>query len=372
MIAHSALLRLPGLVDVHVHLREPGGEHKETFATGTAAALAGGVTTVLAMPNTTPPIADAETFAAAEARAGVRARCDWGLFLGGTDANAGALDPILQARAAGLKLYVNDTFGQLRIESLTTMVRHFASWRGPGPIVCHAEGLMVPAVIALAAQFEQRLHIAHVSRADELAVIRAAKARGLPVTCEVTPHHLWLTEADLPRLGPLGDMRPRLATAADRAALWQGIADGSVDCVATDHAPHTLSEKRSTTPPPGVPGLETMLPLLLTAVHGGRLTLERLVELTATAPRRIFRLPTQPETWVEVDPGAPWPLPERGWQTKVDWSPFAGMTVYGRVVRTVLRGVEVFTGQRVTAAPGDGRPVRVHNSPLITHSLEEQ
>ncbi|HBY94280.1 MAG TPA: dihydroorotase, partial [Chloroflexi bacterium] len=207
-MAHSRLspqhskLRLPGLADVHVHLREPGGEHKETFATGTAAALAGGVTTVLAMPNTTPPLATAETFALAWARAQAGARSDWGIFLGGTDANAGALAPALQAQAAGLKLYVNDTFGQLRIDSLSTLLRHFASWQGPGPIVCHAERLMVPAVIALAAQFGQRLHIAHVSRADELAVIRAAKTRGLPVSCEVTPHHLWLTEEDLLRLGP--------------------------------------------------------------------------------------------------------------------------------------------------------------------------
>lgn len=351
-------IRLPSLVDVHVHLREPGGEHKETFASGTAAALAGGVTAVLAMPNTTPPIADLATYELAAARARAGARCDWALFLGGTDANAGALDPALQRRAAGLKLYVNETFGQLRIESLPPLLRHFEFWEGPGPIVCHAEELFVPAVIALAEQYNRRLHIAHVSRAAEITVIRAAKARGTAVTCEVTPHHLWLTVEDLPRLGPLGEMRPRLATPADRDALWEGIADGTVDCIATDHAPHTLDEKASPAPPPGVPGLETMLPLLLTAVHEGRLDLERLVELTSSAPRRIFALPAQPETWVEVDPDAAWILPERGWQTSPNWSPFAGMAMRGRVVRTILRGVEVYDGERVLAAPGSGRDLR--------------
>lgn len=354
-------IRLPGMADVHVHLREPGGEHKETFATGTAAALAGGVTTVLAMPNTTPPLADEAAFELAEARARSGAHCDWGLFLAATDDNTGGLDPALQTRTAGLKIYVNDTFGRLRVESLPTMLAHFAAWRGPGPIVCHAEGLMVPAVIALAAQFEQRLHIAHVSRAAELAVIRAAKARGVAVTCEVTPHHLWLAEDDLPRLGPLADMRPRLGSADDRAALWDALADETIDCVATDHAPHTLAEKYGEAPPPGVPGLETALSLLLSAAHEGRLTIERVVELYSSAPRRIFALPEQPETWVEASLGAPSTLPERGWQTLPDWSPFAGMTVYGRVLRTVLRGTEAFNGEQVLSAPGSGRPAREYS-----------
>jgi dihydroorotase-like cyclic amidohydrolase len=350
--------RLPGLTDVHVHLREPGGEHKETFETGTAAAVAGGVTTVLAMPNTDPPLTDETNFNLAVERAQAGARCDWGIFLGGTEVNAGRLSMALQARAAGLKLYVNDTFGQLRIEALPAMLRHFATWHGPGPIVCHAEGLMVPAVIALAEASGQRLHLAHISRAAEIAVIRSAKARGVAVTCEVTPHHLWLTEDDLPRLGPFGDMRPRLATVADRAALWEGIDDGTVDCVASDHAPHTRAEKNSDQPPPGVPGLETTLLLLLTAVRERRLTIERLIELTDTAPRQIFNLPAQPETWVSVDLDAPRMLAEEGWRTKADWSPFAGLTVRGRVLQTVLRGQVLFDGHNVLATPGHGRNVR--------------
>ncbi len=351
----STLKRLPGLVDVHVHLREPGGEHKETFASGTAAALAGGVTTVLSMPNTSPPLTDATTLGLAWARARAGARCDYGLFLGATAANL-ELPADLHGRAAGLKVYVNETFGPLRLESLPVVLAHLQRWRGPGPVAVHAEGLMVPALTGLSALTGRPVHICHVSRAAELAVIRLAKERGYPVTCEVTPHHLWLTEADLPELGPLGLMRPPLANAADRDALWANL--DVVDCIATDHAPHTLAEKRSTTPPPGVPGLETLLPLLLTAVHEGRLTLDRLVELTNTRPRAIFHLPAQPETYVEVDTVERWTLPSSGWHTQCDWSPFAGMPAIGRVARTVVRGRLAYDGNHVLALPGSGQNVR--------------
>jgi len=351
----SSLLRLPGLADVHVHLREPGGAHKETFATGTAAALAGGVTTVLAMPNTTPPVTDGASLEEAARLARAGARCDYGLFLGATHANA-SLPEALQRRAAGLKIYINETFGPLRVESLPAVIAHMRRWRGPGPVAVHAEGLMVPAVVALAAMTGARVHVCHVSRGAELAVIRSAKERGLPVTCEVTPHHLWLTERDLPQLGPFGHMRPPLATPADRDALWANL--DVVDCVATDHAPHTRAEKLGPSPPPGVPGLETMLPLLLTALHEGRLTLERLVELTHTRPRAIFGLPAQPDTWVEVDTAAEWVVPERGWHTRADWSPFAGMRVRGRVVRTWVRGAVAYEEGYVIAPPGSGRDVR--------------
>lgn len=350
-------LTLPALVDVHVHLRVPGGEHKEDFDSGSAAALAGGVVQVLAMPNTSPPITTEPVFDLAARTAQRTARCDYGIFLGATDDNV-PLPPPLQRRAAALKIYVNDTFGPLRVESLTVMIDHFRAWRGPGPIVVHAEGLMVPACIALAAQFDQRLHLAHISRRDELLAIRAAKERALKVTCEVTPHHLWLDEQDLERLGPFGDMRPRLATEADRRALWGGIRDGTVDCIATDHAPHLREEKLGASPPPGVPGLETTLPLLLTAVQNGRLSIEQVVALTATRPREIFRLPTPPESHVEVESGGRWHLPERGWQTRPDWSPFGGMAVAARVQRTVLRGTPVFADGTVLAPPGSGRDVR--------------
>ncbi len=347
------MLRLPGLVDAHVHLREPGQIHKEDFASGTAAALAGGFTTVLAMPTTQPPLTTPETLAAARSLAQAGARCDVGLFAGAAAGNAPLL-PELAAQACGLKVYLDATFGPLRVNDLPVLLEHFTTWPGPGPIAVHAEGNTVAQVLGLVAATGQRVHFCHVSRRAEILLIARAKERGLPITCEVTPHHLFLDEEDAARLGPYGQMRPPLQTAADRQGLWEML--DYVDCVATDHAPHTCAEKDGATPPPGVPGLETALPLLLTAVHEECLTPERVVELLAHGPRRIFGLPpAEEETWVEVDVDAAWTLPSAGWQTRANWSPFAGRPVRGRVMQVRLRGRVACADGVVVAEPGSGR-----------------
>lgn len=346
-----SLHRLPGLVDVHVHLRIPGGEHKETLASGTASALAGGVTAVLAMPNTSPPIIDEASLRAAR-EAHRDALCDVGLYLGATADNAEACAQAAPL-ACGLKIYVNETFGTLRIDALAALAAHFRAWPRGKPIVLHAEEMAVAAAIGLGAAEGQWVHIAHVSRKEEIELIARAKAAGLVVSCEVAPHHLFLDETDLPRLGPWGLMRPPLARPIDRQALWANL--DAVDCIATDHAPHARDEKLSSKPPPGVPGLESTLPLLLTEVAEGRLSLERLVALTSSRPAALFGLSTPAESEVEVEVGPAWTLPERGWQTLHDWSPFAGRTVLGRVRRTQLRGKVVFEDGKVLAAPGDGQ-----------------
>jgi carbamoyl-phosphate synthase/aspartate carbamoyltransferase/dihydroorotase len=343
---------LPGLVDVHVHLRNPGGEHKETVATGTAAALAGGVTAVLAMPNTSPPIVDAAVLDATRALLEREALCDVGVYLGATDDNAAAA-AAAAGHACGLKVYANDTFGPLRIESLDTLAAHFEAWPRDKPIVMHAEEMTTATAIALASIYDRSVHIAHVSRGSEMRLIAAAKDAGMKVTCEVAPHHLFLTDADAERLGTHGLMRPPLAPPSDRAVLWELL--DYVDCIATDHAPHTRQEKAGAKPPPGVPGLEVMLPLMLTAVYEGRLTLERLVELTSSRPSELFGIETPRESVVDVEIGGQWVLPERGYQTKVDWSPYAGLAVRGRVVRTSLRDEIVWEEGEIRARPGTGR-----------------
>ncbi|HOT91953.1 MAG TPA: amidohydrolase family protein [Anaerolineae bacterium] len=333
-------VRLPGLADVHVHLRVPGGEHKEDFFTGTAAALAGGFTTVLAMPNTTPPLTTEKTFRSVQQQAQAVALCDVHFYAGASPEHLDEL-PSLAQEAIGLKIYADQTYGPLRVEGLPTLLRCFQKWPRGKPIAMHAEGRTMAVGLGLAAAFGQHVHFCHVSRADEITLIAAAKARGLPVTCEVTPHHLFLTESDAARLGPFGDMRPRLATQADVEALWAHL-DTTIDCIATDHAPHTRAEKLGPDAPPGVPGLETALPLMLTAVAEGRLTLERLVALMAHNPRRIFALPEQPETWIEVALDAAYTLSDEGLHTKCGWSPFSGMTIRGKVERVQLRGALVF------------------------------
>ena len=355
-------LRLPGLVDVHVHLREPGGEHKEDLTSGTAAALAGGVTMVLDMPNNYPPVVDAGELASKQRAAGEKALCDVGFYIGATTANAA--EAASQAgQAIGLKIYLNQTYGPLRMhdasaspgDGLAALLGHFRTWPSHRPIAVHAEGPSMAMAIGLARSFGRRLHLCHVSLASEIALIRAAKRSGAALSCEVTPHHLFLTETDAQRLGPFGSMKPPLAGAADVAALWDNL--DVVDCIATDHAPHTRAEKEGDSPPPGVPGLETTLPLLLTAVAEGRLSQARLVELVHSSPRRIFDLPVQSETWIEIDPDARYTLDAQGLHTRCGWTPFEGTSVQGRLRRVTLHGQTAFEDGHIAVQPGFGRLV---------------
>ncbi|MEZ4518858.1 MAG: amidohydrolase family protein [Chloroflexota bacterium] len=234
---------LPGLIDVHTHLRVPGGEHKEDFATGTAAALAGGVTMVLGMPNTNPPLTTPETMGLALDAARRDARCDVGLYAGASPADVDRLGEIAP-QAVALKIYLNDTFGKLRVDDVPTLRSCFKLWPQGKMIAMHAEKQSVAVGIGLAAAYDRPVHFCHISRREEIELIADAKARGLPVTCEVTPHHLFLSQADTARLGPLGDMRPILGTADDVAALWYHLND-TIDCIATDHAPHSLAENNA-------------------------------------------------------------------------------------------------------------------------------
>jgi carbamoyl-phosphate synthase/aspartate carbamoyltransferase/dihydroorotase len=344
-------LVLPGLVDVHTHLRVPGGEHKEDFRTGTAAALAGGITTVLAMPNTSPPLATPEVMRATFEQAQAGTRCELGLFAGASPEHTAHL-PALAPYAVALKIYLNDTFGPLRVEDVPTLMACFREWPREKMIAMHAEKQSVAVGIGLATAFDRPVHFCHISRREEIELIATAKQHGLPITCEVSPHHLYLTQTDAVRLGALGDMRPLLGMQSDVDALWDHLQE-TIDCVATDHAPHTLAEKASDKVPPGVPGLETSLALMCTAVYHNRLTLYRLIQLMATNPRRIYGLEEPPNTKVTVEM-TPYTISNEGLQTKCGWTPFAGMEVVGRVKQVMLRGEVVMENGRILAAPGRG------------------
>ncbi|MBE2197043.1 MAG: amidohydrolase family protein [Anaerolinea sp.] len=347
-------LTLPGLIDVHTHLRVPGGEHKEDFATGTAAALAGGITMILGMPNTSPPLTTPSALHTAYALAAADCRCDVGLFAGASPEDVRHL-PELGETAVALKIYLNDTFGKLRVEDVPTLRACFRDWPRHKLIAMHAEKQSVAVGIGLAATYDRPVHFCHISRREEIELIADAKMRGLPVTCEVTPHHLFLDQADAQRLGPLGDMRPILGTPDDVAALWEHLHD-TVDCIATDHAPHTLAEKHSATPPPGVAGLETSLGLMLTGVVDGRFTLDRLITLMHANPRRIYNLPAQPDTLVEVEM-TPTHIQNEQMYSKCGWTPFHGREVAGRVQRVILRGQLVYENGQVLAAAGSGKVI---------------
>lgn len=353
------MLTLPGLIDPHVHVREPGATHKEDWDTVTQAALAGGVTTILAMPNTKPPIFDGVTLDIALNAAKQKARCDYAQFVGAGPDNADAAAS-LAPKAAGLKMYLDSTFGELRLDDMTLWMPHFAKFPKDSPMVMHSESRTMAAAILFAAVYDHPVHIAHVSLREEILLIKAAKERGIKVTCEVCPHHLFLSKEDIPAISKgkpgRGEVRPRLATKEDVDSLWTNL--DVIDCFATDHAPHTLEEKDSNNPPPGFPGLETILPLLLTAVHDGRLTMDDVVQKMHTNPRKIFHLPEQTETWVEVDEDSIYEIKASEQFTRCGWTPFEGWKVRGRVQKVILRGTVAFENGRILADSGYGRNVR--------------
>jgi carbamoyl-phosphate synthase/aspartate carbamoyltransferase/dihydroorotase len=370
------MIKLPGLIDPHVHVREPGQTHKEDWDTVTQAALAGGVTMILAMPNTKPPIFDDSTLRLALEAAKKKARCDYAQFLGAGPDNAETVAS-LAAKAAGLKMYLDSTFGELRLDDMTLWMSHFEKFPKVSPIVLHAESRSMAAGILFAAIHDRPVHIAHVSLKEEVLLIKAAKEKGIKVTCEVCPHHLFLTTPSpltpLPQgegnhaanpPSPLGrgqdegrlEVRPPLATQKDVDALWANM--DVIDCFATDHAPHTLEEKDSDNPPPGFPGLETLLPLLLTAVDNGRLTMDDIVQKSVINPRRIFNLPEPGETWIEVDEEAEYEIKAADQFTRCGWTPFEGWQVKGKVKKVVLRGTVAFESGKVLAGKGFGQNVR--------------
>ncbi|KAK6054625.1 amidohydrolase family protein, partial [Cooperia oncophora] len=339
-VASRNLKRLPGLIDIHVHVREPGATHKEDWYTCTRAALAGGITQILAMPNTNPPLIDMDSYQVVEKLAANNAVVDYGLYVGATPGNARIASELAPA-AVGLKMYLNQTFSTLKMDSVADWVKHFESFPTSRPIVCHAEKQTVAAVLCVAQMTGRAVHICHVSNAEEIQLVRDAKRKGWPVTCEVCPHHLLLTEEDLPP--GVKEVRPRLATVEDRNALWANLE--YIDCFATDH------EKA----PPGFPGVEYMVPLLLTAVSQGKLTIRQLLDRLYYNPKRIFGF-TRPARHVDLN--EEWMIPESGGESKAGWTPYAGMKVRGRVQKVVVRGEEAFVDGVIHARPGFGMNIR--------------
>ena len=410
----SGKVLLPAMIDCHVHFREPGLEHKATMATEAASALAGGVTTVCEMPNTIPPTVTVSALADKIRRADCilidqkdifhdshfltlhsPLRPDMRFFFGITqDIHLATLRELfdstsdeskrLRARIAGVKIYLDHSTGDQKIEDALldevfatcahhriTLVAHCedptenakASAQNTRTTVAahslvrpaHSEEVSVARAIALARAHGTHFHVAHISTEGGVELVRKAKTEGLSVTCEVTPHHLFLTTDDYERLGTLGKMNPPLRSEEHRAALWAGIKDGTIDCVSTDHAPHTLEEKQAGEPlkaPSGVPGVETMIPLLLSVAHGvwphpfdhmpcPALTYTDITRLCFQNPNRIFNLHKSeievgaPANMLIVDPAATWTIEGKHLHSKCGWTPFEGWKVRGKVERVI-------------------------------------
>jgi len=380
----------PGFIDCHVHFREPGYEQKGTMETEAQSACAGGITTVCDMPNTKPPTttiaALQEKVRIAEAISG----CDIRFFFGVTEKehlqelqtlweSGEGQHEALRKRCAGVKLYLDHSTGnqKARMSLVPEVFQVCAAQKIPIVLHCEdaatnaraskikhndsiaAHSLMRPpeseeraiaSVIELAAKYGAHIHIAHLSTRQGLALIRQAKQNSLPVTAEVTPHHLFLSTEDYVTLGTLGKMNPPLRAREHCEALWGGIVEGVIDCIATDHAPHTLEEKQSGPPlsaPSGVPGVETAIPLLLTVAAGkwphpksaslcSKLLYADIRRLCFENPNRIFSLGKQgfevgtPADLVLVKPEEEWILEGEKLHAKCGWTPYEGWKVTGR------------------------------------------
>ncbi len=349
----SQVLRINGMLDPHVHLRDLDWSHKATFASETQAALAGGYWAIFDMPNTAPSTVSPEALQTKLQKIDNTAYCDWGIYYGASQ--SGNWDRFTEVSAAtcGLKMYNNDTTGDLLIADQHLRDKHYAMWPADRVIAVHAEEETVLDILELVRKYRKHTHFCHISTAAEIQYLRDAKAEGLPVSIGVCPHHLYLTQNDIARLGPFGLMKPELKTQADANALWTALADGTVDIIESDHAPHTLAEKQSDKPPFGVPGLETTLPLMALAVKEGRITLERMLELLTNA-QKIWSIYPAADTYTLVDMDTKFTIERENLRSACGWSPFEGMQVYGQVQEVWIRGNKVFADDEVLVDTGFG------------------
>ena len=342
------MITLPGLIDPHVHFRTPGQSYKEDFISGTKAAIAGGFTTVLDMPNNKLPITSHQLLIEKKKLAKEKILCDIGFYFGSLGDN---LDELAKVRkdVFGLKLYLNQTTGNFIIDK-KNLLSIYDAWDKNLPILVHAEEDVIDLVIKVCKQTKKRTHICHVSTVDELKTVIAAKKKGLPITCGVTPHHLFLTEEDVKKLKSFGMVKPTLKTHKDVNFIWKNLK--WIDVIESDHAPHTIAEKRSENPPFGVPGLETTLGLLLTACSQGKLTINDIIRLCHTGPKQCFDVLIHHNTRIIVDENEEWIV--RGSQlfTKCKWSPFEGRTLKGKVKKVYIRNKLVFEDNKFLVKPG--------------------
>jgi dihydroorotase len=373
-ISAAGLHVLPGVIDTQVHFREPGLEHKEDLATGTAAAALGGVTTVFEMPNTKPSTSTADAIADKVRRASGRAHTDFAFFVGATGDNTSDLPQLERLPGCcGVKIFMGASTGDLLVDDDARLAEVLRS--GRRRVAVHAEDeprlrerksiaasgggaelhpqwrdaesarLATERVLRLARQYGRRVHVLHVTTADEMPLL--AQNRDI-ATVEVTPQHLTLAAPECyERLGTFVQMNPPIREGWHRDGLWAALRSGIVDVIGSDHAPHTREEKAKPYPssPSGMPGVQTLVPLMLDHVNAGRLSLLRLMDLTSAGPARIYGIAAKGRITVGYD--ADFTLVDLKRKQKIEeswlvsrcgWSPFTGVTVTGWPIATIVRG----------------------------------
>ncbi len=379
----------PGVIDAHVHMRVPGAVYKEDFTTGSMAAISAGVTGFLDMPNNIPPIISKKMLAEKRDLIGDNSFANYGFFFGATDDNVDEIKRL--SNIAGIKVYMGETTGNLIVREDKTLEDIFSY--GKFPVVVHAESQeclkrfageyagedararadyhsvvrppecareAVKHVLHLAKKYNASVHIAHITTAEELDIIRKFKSE--KVTCEVTPHHLIFDTTSYEKLSNRLKVNPPVRNKEDVEALWEGITDGTIDIVASDHAPHLLNEKDAPYEecPAGVPGIETILPIMLDAVNRGLLDLERVAKLLSQNPATIFHIKNKGK--IELNYDADLVILDMDLEktitndkllTKCAWSPFDGMTLKGWPVTTIVGGEVIYEdGKFVSAKRG--------------------
>jgi len=342
---------IPGFIDPHVHFREPGLTHKEDFFTGSKAAAAGGITTILDMPNTKPPtvsVWDLEV----KRRLAEKSIVNYGFHFGGSvDDNVEEIKKV--RNVASTKVFMNVSTGKMLIEDDKLLEKVFSNSE---IVAVHAEKEMVEKAIKLSKKCGNRLYLCHLSLAEEIDVLREYKDDN--ISAEVTPHHLFLTNKDVKRLGAFAEMKPDLKSQKDQNALWQAIEEGLIDTIGTDHAPHTIQEKKAKKYPAGVPGCETVLPLILNAVNNGRISLTTVVRMMSTNPARIFGIKNKGRIAVGydadlviIDMNLEKKVENNKLFTKCRWSPFNGKILKGWPVTTIVGGNIVFHNNKINNIP---------------------
>lgn len=393
---------LPGAIDAHVHFREPGYSHKETWETGTASAAMGGVTTVFEMPNTKPPTGTVEALNL-KLKAAESAYVDFGIYGLLGESNLDQLEALIEGGVAGFKCFMGNTFANLPSPPTGAILEGFEIIAKHGyRIALHAENASImarretklkaagrndplahlavrPPVVAveavaraaiLAEWTGARIHILHVSSGDELRPLREAKARGVDITAETCPHYLLLDEHAYTEMGSLVRVNPPVREKSHQDQLWAGVRDRTIDMIATDHAPHSAAEKHNDDiwcADCGFTGVETQMPLMLTQVSAGRMTLNDYVRMTSTAPALAFGLyprkgallPGSDADLVVIDMDRPETVDSARLQSKSPSTPFDKAEVTGMPIHTLVRGRFVMKDRTLmTDARGHGLSVR--------------
>lgn len=339
---------LPGIIDVHTHMRDPGLTHKEDFTSGSKACARGGVTTFIDMPNTIPVTVTEKALMDKKDVMVGRSYVDYGFHFGGSKKdNSEEIKKVLD-KVASTKIFLNMSTGDMLIENEKVVENIF---RESKIISVHAEEGMVEKAIEFCKKYDKELYLCHLSKASEIELLREAKAEGVKVFGEVTPHHLFLNVDDVnatERSKMLLRMKPELKEKSDNEALWKALADGTLDSIGTDHAPHLIEEKLAKLTY-GVPSVENSLEMMLNGVKENRITFERLIEVMCKNPAKIFKIKNKGNIAVGydgdlviIDTNDNSPIKDDKVITKANWTPFENCNRGGRVLTTILRGEIVY------------------------------